>query len=150
MLKDLHKRLDIKYDHETLQAARRGHLVDDEEVEAFDEGEGDGPTLDPFKPFWTVPGSSWNVTLGHLLVSDLISWNPQFTQDEAELNSIFHQRLRIMKGCICDSLEQPGETPEATELRVAQTLAEVNCAKRIQGRQRTVSCFPPTSWCLSY
>ena len=51
MLKDVHKRLDIKYDTKTLQAARRGHLVDDEDAEAYENEEGDGPTLNPFKPF---------------------------------------------------------------------------------------------------
>ena len=150
MLKDVHSRLDIKYDSHTLQAARRGHLVDDEDAEAFDNEEGDGPTLSPFKPFWSVPKSAWNVALGNLLVSDLISQNPQLAPDEAELLEIFLQRLKVMKGCIRDSLEEPGETPEATEIRVQQALAEVNRAKRIQGRQRTVSCFPHhTSSCLT-
>jgi hypothetical protein len=142
VLKDVHKRLDIKYDTETLQAARRGHLVDDEDAEAYENEEGDGPTLNPFKPFWPIPKSPWNTALGTLLVRDLISQNPQFAPDEAELLDIFLQRLKVMKGCIRDSIEQPGETPEATELRVHKALAEVNRAKRIQGRQRTVSCFP--------
>jgi len=142
VLKDVHKRLNIKYDTHTLQAARRGHLVDDEEAEAYENEEGDGPTLNPFKPFWPVPKSPWNVALGTLLVSDLISQNPQFAPDEAELLDIFLQRLKVMRGCIRDSLEQPGETPEDTERRVLKVLNEVNRAKRIQGRQRTVSCFP--------
>ena len=142
MLKDVHTRLNIKYDCHALQAARRGHLVDDEDADAFENEEGDGPTLTPFKPFWPVPKSAWNTALGTLLVSDLISQNPQLAPDETELLEIFLQRLKVMKGCICDSLEQPDETPEATEIRVKQALAEVNRAKRIQGRQRTVSCFP--------
>jgi len=142
MLKDVHKRLNIKYDTHALEAAQRGHLVDDEDADAFADGEGDGPTLDPFKPFWPVPKSPWNVALGTLLVSDLISKNPQFAPDEAELLDIFLQRLKVMRGCIRDSLEQPGETPEDTERRVLKALNEVNRAKRIQGRQRTVSYFP--------
>ena len=116
--------------------------MDDEEAEAYENEEGDGPTLNPFKPFWPVPKSPWNVALGTLLVSDLISQNPQFAPDEAELLDIFLQRLKVMRGCIRDSLEQPGETPEDTERRVLKVLNEVNRAKRIQGRQRTVSCFP--------
>ena len=71
-----------------------------------------------------------------------MSQNPQFALDEAKLLEIFLQRLKVMKGCICDSIEQPGETPKAMELRVHKALAEVNHAKRIQGQQRTVSCFP--------
>ena len=98
MLKDVHKRLDIKYDTETLQAARRGHLVDDEDAEAYENEEGDGPTLNPFKPFWPIPKSPWNTALGTLLVRDLISQNPQFAPDEAELLDIFLQRLKVMKG----------------------------------------------------
>lgn len=141
MLKDIHARLDIKYDTHALQAAKRGHLVDDEEADAFADGEGDGPALDPFKPFWSVPGSEWNVALGTLVVSDLISKNPQFASDRDELLEIFLQRIKIMKGCIRDTLQRPGETSDATELRVQATLAEVNRAKRIQSRQRTVSFF---------
>ena len=98
MLKDVHKRLDIKYDTETLQAARRGHLVDDEDTEAYKNEEGDGPTLNPFKPFWPIPKSLWNTTLGTLLVNYLISQNPQFAPDEAELLEIFLQHLKVMKG----------------------------------------------------
>lgn len=141
MLKDVHKRLDIRYDTHALEAAKRGHLVDDEEADAFADGEGDGPTLNPFKPFWPVPKSEWNVALGTLLVSDLISKNPQLASDEDELLDIFLQRIKVIKGCIRDTLQRPGEMPEATELRVKEALAEVNRAKRIQSRQRTVSFF---------
>jgi hypothetical protein len=141
VLKDVHNRMGIKYDSQTLEAARRGHLVDDDDAIAFENEEGDGPTLDPFTPFWPVPRSMWNTALGNLLVTDLISRNPEHAPHEAELLDIFLQRIKVMKACIRESLEQPGETPEATELRVCQALAEVNRDKRIQGRQRTVSRF---------
>lgn len=129
-------------DGDQIGSSVRGHLVDDEDAEAYENEEGDGPTLDPFKPFWPVPKSVWNNALGTLLVSDLISKNPQLAPDEDELLEIFIQRIKVMKGCIRDSLEQPGETPEETEIRVTQALAEVNREKRIQSRQRSVSAFP--------
>jgi len=46
MLKEVHKRLNIRYGIHALEAAKRGHLVDDEDADAFTDREGDGPTLD--------------------------------------------------------------------------------------------------------
>jgi len=139
VLKDIHRRLNIKHDSDTLKAARRGFLADDDEVNSFEDDEVGGPTLNPLKPFWPAPKCPWNLALGELFVSDLITQHPQHEPNKGELVEIFIQRLKIMKGCIRDQVAKPGETAEATDLHVKEELGIVNRAKRIQGRQRTVS-----------
>lgn len=139
VLKDVHIRLRIKHDSETLEAARSGHLADDDEVDRFENDEEGGPILDPLKPFWSVPRSPWNAALGELVVSDLVARNSQLELHKDKLLEIFIQCIKTMKGCIQDKLSKPGETSDATDNRVKQELAQVNQAKRIQGRQRRAS-----------
>lgn len=139
MLKDVHKRLNIKYDYQTFEAARRGHSAEDEEVNDFDNQNGDGPTLDPLKPYWPNPKAPWNAALGELVVSDIVARNPQFAGDKSELLEIFMQRIKTMTQCIDDRIGKPGESKAEADVRIREQNAIVLHAKRIQARQQSVS-----------
>lgn len=115
--------LRINQDTDIVVAYMNGIRAEPKEVDAFIDGEGPPPGLDPMRPDWEWLNSPWNVELTDLFVEDLIKKDPRLNQEAETISAHFEQRLQRL--CTMVNNSQP-----QSETDSFQAAAKRNAEKR--------------------
>lgn len=105
-----------------------------------DDEQGEGPALQPMKPDWINPHSSWNSRLEELFGYYFCTkWGIEDEDFEEDVRDMFRQRLARLRRLIKEGSSKAGETPEQTTVRIQKTSAAALARQRPNSRRREVS-----------
>ncbi|KAG6826326.1 hypothetical protein H0H92_000306 [Tricholoma furcatifolium] len=116
-------------------------MASPEEVAAFEEDQGDGPSLEDFRPYWDTLDCRWNNRLAELFADELLSENPALGRDPETRQSVFEhfgQRLESLRKQLKLQETCPDETPEQASSRVRSHHGRRLASCRVRERQVTL------------
>ena len=111
-------------------------LADSAEVELFESGEGDGPRLDPMRPYIGkyFLKKGWHHTLRDLFIARVQQdYSPFSEQEEDDIGCMFDERIGRLRREWAHQMKMTGNGEEEIALRAAQGRAST--------RRVTVSHF---------
>jgi len=140
--------LDIKHDCDIFHAVSEQEPVTTAEVEEFDTGVSDGPSLIPVRIFWEDVQSSWNVELADLFSLQFITDNPEYADESASIRTHFLHRIQTLRTALSKHVPlNELETDQQISERICENQHGVRRRNRTRSRKETVSI---ASSCTEY
>lgn len=131
--------LGIKHDGEIAEVVE-ATLVSHKEVEDYLNNSIDAPALQPLRIFWDQVNHPWNGHLASLFVEHFINENPEFVDDQAQVEAHFTQRLKTLRRILIAYTPRTNEqTAEEASQRVVDRSQATRHDNRIRKRKKDVS-----------
>ncbi|KAK0447563.1 hypothetical protein EV421DRAFT_1733428 [Armillaria borealis] len=89
--------LSIRTDKDIADVLREGKYTTQDVADAYSNGEGPGPVLEPFRPCWSVLKHEWNIALREMFLQHFITKYEDLSGDETLIRDHFMQRLIMLK-----------------------------------------------------